>query len=247
MPWLRRRPVGVSGSGRAVPRSLLTSWRTSDISAASCTDSREQVRFREWLVGGNGDGRALFPFGEHLEQQLGSAPVQLQIPQLVHQKRINPAIAVDQLAQLLVVGGFDQFVDQLAGQRVADPVAGLGGQGAQGDEQVALAGAGSEGDRLQHLRAVLPCQVRVVAETHPLFGLLLAAKSFKRWNGVWLLVIDLPMARRERSAAMPPTCWVSSSRGRGRCWMRRGCGRCIGWWGSWRRVRKWACQGRARK
>src|SRR5262245_21425663 len=42
----------------------------------------------------------------------------------------------------------------------------------------------SEGDRLQHLRAVLPCEVRVVAETHPLFGRLLAAKSFKRWNGV---------------------------------------------------------------
>jgi hypothetical protein len=34
--------------------------------------------------------------------------------------------------------------------------------------------------------------VRVVAETHPLFGRLLAAKSFKRWNGVLLLVIDLP-------------------------------------------------------
>ncbi len=50
----------------------------------------------------------------------------------------------------------------------------------------------SEGDRLQQLRAVLPCEVRVVAETHPLFGRLLAAKSFKRWNGVLLLVIDLP-------------------------------------------------------
>ena len=50
----------------------------------------------------------------------------------------------------------------------------------------------SEGDRLQHLRAVLPCEVRVVAETHPLFGRLLAAKSFKRWNGALLLVIDLP-------------------------------------------------------
>lgn len=53
-------------------------------------------------------------------------------------------------------------------------------------------GAGSDGDRLQHLRAVLPCEVRVVAETHPLFGRLLAAKAFKRWNGVLLLVVDLP-------------------------------------------------------
>jgi hypothetical protein len=55
-----------------------------------------------------------------------------------------------------------------------------------------LSDAGSEGDRLQQLRAVLPCEVRVVVETHPLFGRLLAAKSFKRWNGVLLLVIDLP-------------------------------------------------------
>ncbi len=55
-----------------------------------------------------------------------------------------------------------------------------------------LPGGRSEGDRLQQLRAVLPCEVRVVAETHPLFGRLLAAKSFKRWNGVLLLVIDLP-------------------------------------------------------
>jgi hypothetical protein len=60
------------------------------------------------------------------------------------------------------------------------------------DRQVGLAGARSEGDRLQQLRAVLPCEVRVVAETHPLFGRLVAAKSFKRWNGVLLLVIDLP-------------------------------------------------------
>lgn len=34
--------------------------------------------------------------------------------------------------------------------------------------------------------------MRVIAETHPLFGKLLAAKSFKRWNGVLLLVVDLP-------------------------------------------------------
>jgi hypothetical protein len=34
--------------------------------------------------------------------------------------------------------------------------------------------------------------VRVIAETHPLFGRLLVARSFKRWNGVLLLVVDLP-------------------------------------------------------
>ena len=55
-----------------------------------------------------------------------------------------------------------------------------------------LPGAWSEGDRLQQLRAVLPCEVQVIAETHPLFGRLLAARSFKRWNGVLMLVVDLP-------------------------------------------------------
>jgi len=80
----------------------------------------------------------------------------------------------------------------LRGGDVANPAALLAGRQPESDEQVGLAGAGSEGDRLQQLRAVLPCEVRVVAETHPLFGRLLAAKSFKRWNGVLLLVIDLP-------------------------------------------------------
>jgi hypothetical protein len=55
-----------------------------------------------------------------------------------------------------------------------------------------IARPASEGDRLQQLRAVLPCEVRVVAETHPLFGRVLAARSFKRWNGVLLLVVELP-------------------------------------------------------
>ena len=68
----------------------------------------------------------------------------------------------------------------------------LGGVGDQSDEQVALPGAGSDGDRLQHLRAVLPCEVRVTAEIHPLFGELLACSGFKRWNGVLLLVVELP-------------------------------------------------------
>jgi hypothetical protein len=38
---------------------------------------------------------------------------------------------------------------------------------------------------------VLPCEVRVTGETHPLFGRLVRASSFKRWNGVLLLVIEL--------------------------------------------------------
>ena len=43
-----------------------------------------------------------------------------------------------------------------------------------------------------YLRSVLPCGVRVTASTHPLFGELLEASGFKRWNGVLLLVVGLP-------------------------------------------------------
>ena len=39
---------------------------------------------------------------------------------------------------------------------------------------------------------MLPCEVRVSAETHPLFGRLVKAASFKRFNGVVHLVIELP-------------------------------------------------------
>jgi hypothetical protein len=55
-----------------------------------------------------------------------------------------------------------------------------------------LAGPSREGDILQHLRQVLPCEVRVTAETHPLFGRLLNASGFKRRNGVLFLVVGLP-------------------------------------------------------
>jgi hypothetical protein len=68
----------------------------------------------------------------------------------------------------------------------------LAGTHRQPDREVGLAGAGSDGERLQHLRSVLPCRVRVTAWTHPLFGELLGATGFKRWSGVLLLVVDLP-------------------------------------------------------
>jgi hypothetical protein len=43
--------------------------------------------------------------------------------------------------------------------------------------RVCLGEVGSDSDRLQHLRAVLPCDVRVTASSHPLFGRLLAARG----------------------------------------------------------------------
>ena len=84
----------------------------------------------------------LLPLGEDLEEQFGAAAVELQVAQLVEAEKIDAAVAGDRLGQLLVVGGLDELVDQLGGQGVADPVAGLGGGGAQADQQVRFAGAG---------------------------------------------------------------------------------------------------------
>ena len=58
------------------------------------------------------------------------------------QEKVDAAVAGDEFGEVFIVGGFDEFVDQLAGQGVADSVAGFGGAGAQADEQVAFAGAG---------------------------------------------------------------------------------------------------------
>jgi hypothetical protein len=55
-----------------------------------------------------------------------------------------------------------------------------------------LAAAGRNSDTLQHLRRVLPCEVRVISPLHPLFGQLLAATGFKRRAGTLLLVVGLP-------------------------------------------------------
>ena len=63
---------------------------------------------------------------------------------------------------------------------------------AEGDGEVGLPCSGSDGDRLQHLRSVLPTEIRVTAETHPLFGRVVEAVSFKRVAGVVHLVVVLP-------------------------------------------------------
>ena len=107
---------------------------------------------------------------------------------------------------------------------------GLAGPHGQADREVCFAGARSGGDTLQQLRAVLPCDVRVIAETHPLFGRLLAARSFKRWNGVLLLVVDLPDGSSGTIRADATMCSAAvGPRARCRCSTRPGCTTCIGW------------------
>ncbi|VBA48415.1 hypothetical protein [Mycobacterium pseudokansasii] len=52
--------------------------------------------------------------------------------------------------------------------------------------------ADSAGDRLQQLRAVLPCEITVTDRAHPLYGEQLRALSFRRRQGVLRLVVVLP-------------------------------------------------------
>ena len=95
----------------------------------------------EAVVAGDRDGGLLLPFGQDLEQQFGAALVEFHVAELVEAEELDPAVAGDGAGQLTFVGGFDEFVDELRGQDVTDPVAVFGGGGAQADQQVAFAGS----------------------------------------------------------------------------------------------------------
>ena len=127
-----------------------------------------------------------------MEEQVGRLGFEGDVADLIDDEQGVAAQAQEFLLESAAVVGLGQAGYPFGGGGEEHPVPGLTGADGDADSQMGLAGSGSEGDRLQQLRAVLPCEVRVVAETHPLFGRLLAAKSFKRWNGVLLLVIDLP-------------------------------------------------------
>src|ERR1022692_3899613 len=52
-----------------------------------------------------------------------------------------------------------------------------------------------EGDKLQRVRAALPCEVLVTAAAHPLFGSRLTAYAFRHVDGVLHLKVKLPEGR----------------------------------------------------
>src|SRR6201987_807448 len=132
------QPVGVGAGGDDVG----VEGEPVDDGGAQPRVGEGRCPLGEGGVGRDGDGGAFLALGEDLEQQLGAAPVQLEVAQLVQAEQVDPAVAGDGAGQGLVVGGLDQLVDQRGGGGVLDPVAGLGGGGAQPDQQVGLAGAG---------------------------------------------------------------------------------------------------------
>jgi hypothetical protein len=69
------------------------------------------------------------------------------------------------------------------------------GQGGELGVQAGLVALDQEGDRLRHVRAVLPCEVLVTAAAHPLFGSRLTAYAFRHVDGVLHLKVRLPEGR----------------------------------------------------
>ena len=130
--------------------------------------------------------------GKEVEERVGARAGEdldaaLHLEDLSHGRvagRDDPAFGI-------AVGGFP------AGELGHDDVLDAGGVDREGEppgdvlDQV-LVGVNQEGDRLRRFRALLPCEVVVVAVTHPLHGCRLRAYAFRHVDGVPHLKVELP-------------------------------------------------------
>ena len=98
-----------------------------------------------------------------------------------------------------VRSGAGEDADGAGLDAAAADLAGRGGdgrvlpvQGVQFRVQARLVAQDQEGDRLRRFRALLPCEVVVVAVTHPLHGCRLRAYAFRHVDGVPHLKVELP-------------------------------------------------------
>ncbi len=126
------------------------------------------------------------------EQQLCTGVIERGEAKLVDDHGVRTEDLLDHLADGVVCEPSIQRLDKLGRGEVAHPLSRFDGGMAEGDEDVALAGAGRDSDRLQQIRQLLPCDVRVTSTKHPLFGTVLLARGFKRWKGELMLVVVLP-------------------------------------------------------
>jgi hypothetical protein len=127
-----------------------------------------------------------------LEEQVRGLGFKRDITDFVNDEKRCASEADELVVQASLVVCVAQAVDPLRGGRKRDAVAGLARADPECDREMCLAGSRRDGDRLQQLRAMLPTEVRVTRETHPLFGRLLQATTFKRWRGILQLVVTLP-------------------------------------------------------
>jgi len=59
--------------------------------------------------------------GDDLEVQFGASGVDLGVAELVEAEQVEAGVAADEVGQDAVVGGFDEYVDEVGGGDVADP------------------------------------------------------------------------------------------------------------------------------
>jgi hypothetical protein len=106
--------------------------------------------FAEREIGPDGDGGSFLALGDDLDQQFRALGVDLDVAELIEDQEVEAGVEGDDAGQGALVGGFDEFVDELGGRDVADPAALLAGGEPEADEQVGLAGAGvaEQDDRL---------------------------------------------------------------------------------------------------
>jgi hypothetical protein len=98
-------------------------------------DRGTRCPIREGQVGGDRDGGSFFAFGDDLEQQFGSAGVDLDVAEFVEAEQVEAAVAGNDSGQDSFVGGFDEFVHELGGGDVADAAALLASGKPEADER----------------------------------------------------------------------------------------------------------------
>ncbi len=134
----------------------------------------------------------LVPFDAQLVEVTGFGGIQRLEREVIKDQQLDAGEAAHLGVQAVAEPGGLEPLEQLRGAGHVHGAPAADGDVAERAGQVCFSGADRDGDRLQHLRAVLPCEVRVTSAAHPLGGRLVAARSFKRLNGVLLLVIELP-------------------------------------------------------
>lgn len=139
------------------------------------------------------DGRVLaMPFHDQLVEVVVLGGVKRSEGEVVDDQQLDGVEAPHLGVEGAVQPGGTEPGEQFVGAGVDHGVSAADRDLAERGGQVGLADSDSDGERLQHLRSVLPCELRVTAAAHPLFGRLLPCSGFRRWNGVLLLVVELP-------------------------------------------------------